>query len=189
MDRRVIKTKRAIRNAFLKLLTEKDLNDITVTDIAAIADINRKTFYNYYGGVHQVMEEIENEIIRMMENLLRDLDFYYCIENPVILYQRLCQLMEGEDEFYSLLFQMKNSALFAKLEKKLLAMTMDAVMRQIDIDPRTLETVITFTYAGQMAVYREWLAQGSKYPVEELAKTINELCLNGLRGILAKNSK
>ena len=46
-DRRVIKTKRAIRNAFAELLSHKDINDITIKDIADTADINRKTGCNY----------------------------------------------------------------------------------------------------------------------------------------------
>ena len=41
-ERRVRKTKRAIRNAFAALLAEKDVNQITVKDIAERADINRK---------------------------------------------------------------------------------------------------------------------------------------------------
>ena len=45
-DLRVIKTKRAIHTAVAELLTEKDMDDITVTDIASRAIINRKTFYN-----------------------------------------------------------------------------------------------------------------------------------------------
>ena len=32
-------------------------------DIAELADINRKTFYSYYSGVHMIVEETENEII------------------------------------------------------------------------------------------------------------------------------
>ena len=46
MDRRVIRTKKAIRNAFAQLLSVKKLEDITVKDIAELADINGKTFYS-----------------------------------------------------------------------------------------------------------------------------------------------
>ena len=42
VDRRVLKTKRAIRNAFAKLMTEKEIKDITIMAIAAKADRNRK---------------------------------------------------------------------------------------------------------------------------------------------------
>ena len=43
VDRRVLKTKRAIRNAFAKLMAEKDINDITIIELAETADINRKS--------------------------------------------------------------------------------------------------------------------------------------------------
>ena len=42
-DRRVMKTKKAIRSAFARLLAEKDIDRITVKDIAEAADVNRKT--------------------------------------------------------------------------------------------------------------------------------------------------
>ena len=52
VDRRVVRTKRAIRNAFAALLSVKDVDDITVRELADAADISRKTFYNYYSGIY-----------------------------------------------------------------------------------------------------------------------------------------
>ena len=75
LDRRVIKTKKAIRNAFAKLISEKDINKITIKDIADTADINRKTFYNYYSGVYEIIEEIEKELVGEFEDLLSGNDF------------------------------------------------------------------------------------------------------------------
>ena len=89
-DRRVVRTKRAIRNAFAELFAKMPFEDITVTDIARKADINRKTFYNYYSGVHQIAEEIENEITLSLErslqgvNILTDLDVTLARLNSVI---------------------------------------------------------------------------------------------------------
>ena len=62
-DKRVIKTKHAIYKAFVELLNEKDINQITITDVAKKANINRKTFYNYYSDINDVMEEIENLVV------------------------------------------------------------------------------------------------------------------------------
>ena len=73
-DRRVLKTKKAIRNALAQLLAEKELEEITVKEVADTADINRKTFYNYYAGVHQVIDEIENEIISTFDQAIREVD-------------------------------------------------------------------------------------------------------------------
>ena len=60
-DRRVLKTKRAIHKAMTQLVAEKDINDISVKEIADLADINRKTFYNYYTGVYQLVDEIDSD--------------------------------------------------------------------------------------------------------------------------------
>lgn len=63
IDKRVQKTKHAIYIAFVELLNEKDVNQITITDIAKKANINRKTFYNYYLDINEVMEEIQNLVV------------------------------------------------------------------------------------------------------------------------------
>ena len=48
--------------ALTKLLASKPLGEITVTELCKAADINRKTFYNYYSDVSMVVDEIEDEI-------------------------------------------------------------------------------------------------------------------------------
>ena len=44
-DRRIQKTKKAIYEALIDLMRKKKLSSITVTELSAAADINRKTFY------------------------------------------------------------------------------------------------------------------------------------------------
>lgn len=43
MDRRCLKTQKAIKNALVELMSEKDISQITVKELAQRADINRKT--------------------------------------------------------------------------------------------------------------------------------------------------
>lgn len=87
-DRRVLKTKKAIRNALAQLLAEKELEEITVKEVADTADINRKTFYNYYAGVHQVIDEIENEIISTFDQAIREVDARRDIKTPTHFLRR-----------------------------------------------------------------------------------------------------
>ena len=82
IDRRVVKTKRAIKAAFAKLLTQKDINDITISDIAAEANINRKTFYNYYGGIYEVVGEIEDDIVRLIDKEVTGIGFQNSLQIP-----------------------------------------------------------------------------------------------------------
>ncbi|MBQ6456167.1 MAG: TetR family transcriptional regulator [Mogibacterium sp.] len=55
-DRRTAKTQKAITNAFTALLAKKELDKITVREIAEIADINRATFYKHYLDVYDLYD-------------------------------------------------------------------------------------------------------------------------------------
>ena len=55
-DRRVIRTQRSIRNALAQLLVEKDLEKISIKEIAEKADVDRKTVYNYYKSVQEILD-------------------------------------------------------------------------------------------------------------------------------------
>ena len=63
-DLRVIKTKSAIENAFIKLRAQKDLENIKVNELCKLAMINKTTFYNYYQDIYELTDEIENKNIR-----------------------------------------------------------------------------------------------------------------------------
>ncbi|ETD70204.1 AcrR family transcriptional regulator [Pelistega indica] len=60
IDKRIIRTKSLIHNAFLTLLAEKEYKHITVQDILNTADINRTTFYKHYKSKQGLASELMN---------------------------------------------------------------------------------------------------------------------------------
>lgn len=62
-DKRVLRSKRMLRQALVELIQEKEFQKITVTDVVKHADINRGTFYAYYRDVYDLLENVENEMI------------------------------------------------------------------------------------------------------------------------------
>ena len=188
MDRRVIKTKRAIKKAFFTLLAEKEVNDISVTDISRLAEINRKTFYNYYTGVFQLVDELENDIINKLQATLKDLDIIEYLKDPIKLFDLLDNAIGVNDPFLrNMLEAEKVSGFFNKFENKIICLIRDEVARQMHTDPTATEYVIHFMLAGEISVYKAWLRSDRSYPVEELAAMVNELALNGVRGLVLKD--
>ena len=59
-DLRVIKTKRGLRNAFIRLLLEKDYDAISIQDIATEAETARVTFYRHYTNKEELLIECLN---------------------------------------------------------------------------------------------------------------------------------
>ena len=63
MDKRVVKTKRNIRNTLVKLLDEKPFEKITVAEICREGEIGRITFYSHYDDKYALVEEIFNDFV------------------------------------------------------------------------------------------------------------------------------
>lgn len=72
-DLRIIKTKRNIKKTFLDLLTTKPLDKITVTELAAAAEINKGTFYLHYTDIYNLYSEVLYDFV---EQLADQIDFY-----------------------------------------------------------------------------------------------------------------
>ena len=69
------RTKKMIRAAFVELLGEKkNMETITVGELAERADIAKSTFYNHYDDVYAVAEEFENELIAQLSAVLDEIE-------------------------------------------------------------------------------------------------------------------
>ncbi|MCB6367579.1 TetR/AcrR family transcriptional regulator, partial [Intestinibacillus massiliensis] len=99
-DRRVQKTKQAIREAYLSLILEKDTPKITITEIAQRVNIDRKTFYLHYDSIADIIhefgrQETEELILRLEQN-----DFFDDTSDVAVLFRALNTLMEENLQLY-----------------------------------------------------------------------------------------
>ena len=63
MNRRVMMTKRLMKDALLELLEQQELVDISVTAICEAADVHRSTFYKYYSNQADLLRDLEQEYL------------------------------------------------------------------------------------------------------------------------------
>ena len=185
VDRRVLKTKRAIRNAFAKLMAEKDINDITIIELAETADINRKTFYNYYSGVYQVVEDIEQDILKSYEVLLGNVEFKQSMNVAYTLFERFSRLINMDPEFFGYLLSMNgNIALITRIMTLLKDKTREVMTARLDIEEYKADIMIDFVLSGMLSVYQHWLASDRKVPLEEVSDIISKMSFSGINGVL-----
>ena len=73
-DLRVVKTHKAIREAFIMLLSEQEYNDIAIQAILNRAKVNRATFYKYYSGkgdlAGQMIDDFKQEVSQLFQDRL-----------------------------------------------------------------------------------------------------------------------
>lgn len=186
VDRRVVKTKKAIRNAFAKLLSVKDIDKITIKDIADYADINRKTFYNYYAGIHEILEEIENEVIQDLESALRDVDFGRDLKDqPYLIFTKLSDIISRDADFYGYLIKGdRNTNLINKIKNSIKEKLMSELENKIALSPIGLSVTANYMTAGVIAVYQEWFNSGRVQSSDEMTEKLGTLSLLGVDGLI-----
>ena len=62
-NKRVLLTKRMIKDALIELMDKKDISKITISDVCSIAEVNRSTFYSHYKDIGEVLTDAEDDII------------------------------------------------------------------------------------------------------------------------------
>lgn len=75
-DRRIARSKRALRTALIELIEERGLDAVSVGDLCARADLNRGTFYNHFHDKDDLLTTLEDEVITDLERIqeqMRDL--------------------------------------------------------------------------------------------------------------------
>ncbi len=160
-DLRVIKSKNSIKNAFLELMAEKGYQNITVTDIAKKAVINRKTFYFHYETKKALYDEIADEVTNIIkpEEILFNIQTSSKEGQLKIIYLFLMELKAHKKECIVFLDDKSNPGFSNKLKQKL----SDALLSKTEITKRTKGTKYTFEFlldayfAVFQVVLRTWL--------------------------------
>lgn len=180
IDRRVLKTKYAIYNAFVELLSEKEITHITITDISKKADINRKTFYNYYSDIYEVMEEIENMTVDTFIKRLDTIEFTTMTDFLTQVFMQFTQIINSDLDFFSHLFKTNNrSILIVKIVDAIKEYIRKRIEKEQELDLQKFNIVADFYIPGILSVYMNWFINNYDISIEELSHLLTDLILHG----------
>lgn len=116
MDRRQRKTREAIFKAFSELLSEKNINRITVEDIVERADIGRSTFYAHFETKDYLQKELCDELFCHIFDSMNDYSnghrhIFEC-DAPASVYLHLFRHLQKNDNNILDLLSGENNEMF-----------------------------------------------------------------------------
>lgn len=89
MDLRIVKTRAAILEAWEKLRSKKPTEAITVKELAAMAQINKATFYLHFHDVYDLADYWERQMVSQVLDSLPPAEEF--LADPVAAVQTLAQ--------------------------------------------------------------------------------------------------
>lgn len=184
MDRRVKYTKKIIRETLINLLSEKDLKQITVSEICNIADINRATFYRYYLDVYDLLEKIEDDFVQEIKAAASNSKEY----SVSSFSKELLTVFLDNKELVKILFNAKNNVYFLY---DILEVAYEKCKEKwqndyINISEEDIEYATLFIFNGALGVINFWVQNDFDKDIDEISNIIELLSNYGTRRFIYK---
>ncbi|MGF9965988.1 TetR/AcrR family transcriptional regulator [Bacillus rhizoplanae] len=122
IDPRILRTRKLIKDAFVELLEEMDIQKISVNRLAERATINRVTFYLHYRDIPDMLEKMTEDMVEDISMALNKTPMNHTFSEDEI-WQTLENLLEHIAEyanFYKVILTSKRIPIFRDSLLKLL---------------------------------------------------------------------
>jgi AcrR family transcriptional regulator len=187
-DRRTIRTKKMIRNALSELIEEKGFNDISITDLTSRADINRGTFYLHYSDKFDLLEKVEDEVIKELSEQTKNINSIdildlNSVDKPLPFVVKLFQYFKENAIFMKAILGPKGHPTFQVKIKKFIETNL--FEKKVTGPTRTEEMqipeeyFISYVLSAHLGVIQRWIESGMEKSPEEMALILSKLFLLG----------
>lgn len=181
MDLRVLKTHRALYEALVILLKEKEYEEIKVSDICEKALVNRSTFYSHFNDKYDLFDSFLNDL---KQSLISELEENTNLENIREYYLELIKVFinhieSNKNTYKSIIINNRNSII--------LDMLYDTVRndckKRIEKFSTTLtngipdDIIIEFYLGGIVNLGINWI-NNNKYSKDEIISYLTQLLPN-----------
>ncbi|ASE35003.1 TetR family transcriptional regulator C-terminal domain-containing protein [Mammaliicoccus sciuri] len=194
-DRRVRKSKRAIKQAFIQLLTENNLDRITIQQISDLADVNRGTFYLNYEDKYALLDEMENEQIEEIKGYvdIRKMDlstktsdrFIEEFANKVI--KNVITHIEQNMEFYQVILNLERKS---QIEEQLADIVRSNIKHLIGNKDNVFgipeNYYLSYVVGSMMSMIKYWVSDENRVSVEELVNYVSTIASTGPLSIMKR---
>lgn len=183
-DRRVRKTLGALREGLASLMQSKPVNEISVSELTALCDINRGTFYRYYRDVFDMVDKTEKQVFANIEQIAEKYGTDLETDMPRMM-REMFAYFESDRPICRAILGLHGNTLFVSQVAGLMKGKYASFWKNSDrSDPARTEYCFNFVVSGSIGLMREWLCRDDPQPAPEIAALAARLISNGLRVLL-----
>ncbi|WP_139650847.1 TetR/AcrR family transcriptional regulator [Raoultibacter phocaeensis] len=180
VDRRIMRSKKALRSALISLMEEQGFDSITVGDLCTRADLNRGTFYNHYHDKEHLLETFENEIMQGLDcfqNKMQDLNLkeilaYQIRKKPLPFLVELFDYLREEGGFLHAVLGPGGDVGFGpRLRDSVCTNLIQSILHERYRENPTpfVNYYVAFFASAYLGVITQWIETGMQESSEEMA--------------------
>jgi len=202
-DRRIVRTRQALRQALMDLVREKGYENVSVEEITQRADLGRATFYLHYHDKEELLLDEFSEMARERVQALSAIPFSQWLpaledgslvsENkaapPFLL---IFQHVTENAQLYQILLKNQSSNRIAERIRAIVTQSInDFVQAKVDSDDPIplfaeipVDLLAAFFY-GALVSSIAWWPENPAYSAEEMTRMFQRMFLPGAQRVIA----
>lgn len=171
-DKRVIRTKKAIRAALFKIMESKDISSITISELTTLANVNRRTFYTHYNNITDILDETESEIVDAVTAIISHFDSGSLVNSTYTLFLELSKLITEQYGFYFHLMKSDFRGVLVSRMKNVLKASAGKILGHFTItsEEKYVMLMSAFINGGFLNLFLEWNKSWQSVSIETAAK-------------------
>ncbi len=183
-DKRVIRTKKAIKSALFKLLETKELSSVTISELTAEANVNRRTFYTHYRNITDILDEVEGDLVAALKKLTEKFDAEDYEQSAYNIFIGLHHIIIADFDNYFHLIRVDTRGTLTTRLKNVIKHHVDNLLLTLTIKRGGWGAAVSaFIVGGFFNLYMEWYLNPDNIPLEEAARLAS-----GMVGVCVKNA-
>lgn len=171
-NQRIRLSKQMLRASFTDLLQNKNINNISIREICDHAEINRTTFYKYYGSQFDLLSDMENEFLLEIESKLQEEN-----DSKVSSLSSLIYVLEQNINLCRILFYNNVDPKFPEklFNHPLIHTRISQFLGKSENRLAFPSYTSTFIINGTFCILKEWINKETRETPEEIANYITHL--------------
>lgn len=186
VDLRILKTRKAIKEAFLTLVQTKGYERITIQDIAEEAMINRNTFYLHYVDKPNLMENLCQESIEKLNvciNLEMSVSDELNRDTFIALLSETFKVIEADIVFFKAMLSQNGYPNFSTYLKEALKSIMLSGFGD-HYNNQKMRIGLEYMISGLVGVICMWITDPEDLLVEEVVEQLSEIHFHNILDLL-----
>lgn len=168
-DRRVRMTRQMLKDALMEMLHDQDIHHVSVRALCQTANVNRSTFYRYYGSPLDLLTDMENDFLDFLSAAIRQ-----HATDPVRIIETTCEYLEAHLEFGRLIINNNVDPLFPQKLFSLSAVREAALTKYADENDKSAQEYrYNFITYGAYRIICVWLNKPQRESPAQIARLMS----------------
>jgi AcrR family transcriptional regulator len=207
VDRRIQRTRQALRAALLELIKEKGFDSLSVEEITERANLGRATFYLHYKDKEDLLLEEFREIARNRVQVLSEIPVLIWKSNqgqmeladnhtPIMPLLLVFEHASQNADLYRILLRGHSSQRIIEQIREIIVQSINEIVRtrqQTESPPRPpevpVEMLAAYFSGALMSTLNWWLEQTEPRRPEEMARNFQHLFFPGVMQVMGNGQQ